>query len=61
MKEYKIKILEDFPCDFKEIEKAENKGLQGDELNKYIYRKNGTLPLVLVAIIGIFEFLTIYN
>ena len=23
MKEYKIKILEDFPCDFKEIEKAE--------------------------------------
>ncbi len=45
----------------KSIEKAEKKGLQGDDLSKYIYRKNGTLPMILVVLLGIFEFLTIYN
>ena len=55
MKEYYMKLA------LLEAKKAEKKGLQGDNLSKYIYKKNGTLPMILVVLIGIFEFLTIYN
>ncbi len=44
----------------KNIEKAEKKGLQGDTLKKYLYKKYGTLPLFLVGIIGFFELFSIY-
>lgn len=44
----------------KNIEKAEQKGLQGDNLKKYLYKKYGTLPLILVGIIGFFELFSIY-
>lgn len=39
----------------KNIEAAEKKGLMGDELKGYLYRHYGTLPFILVAIIGFFE------
>jgi hypothetical protein len=41
----------------KSIDIAEKAGLQGDFLKNYIYRKNGTLPLILVAIVGYLEFI----
>ena len=44
----------------KNIEKAETKGLYGDELKNYLHRKYGTLPLILVAVIGFFEVLTFF-
>ena len=44
----------------KNIEKAEKKGLQGDNLKKYLYKKYGTLPLILVGIIGFFELFSVY-
>lgn len=45
----------------KNIEKAENKGLFGDELKNYLHRKYGTLPLFLVGIIGLFEIMSVYR
>lgn len=42
----------------KNIESAENKGLYGDELKNYLHKKYGTMPLILVAIVGLFEFVT---
>lgn len=42
----------------KSIDNAEKKGLLGDDLKKHIYKKNGTLPIALVAIVGFFEFFT---
>ena len=45
----------------KTIEKGESKGLIGDDLKKYIYRKNGTLPIFIVAIIGFFEIMNLYR
>ena len=44
----------------KNIEKAEKKGLQGDNLKKYLYKKYGTLPLILAGIIGFFELFSVY-
>ncbi len=40
----------------KSIEKGEEKGLEGDTLKMFLYRKNGVLPLVVVSIIGFVEF-----
>ncbi len=45
----------------KNIDKAEKKGLEGDLLKKYLYTKYGTLPMFLVAILGYFEFMILYN
>lgn len=45
----------------KSISKGESKGLMGDDLKKYIYRKNGTLPLAFVAIIGFIELMNLYR
>lgn len=39
----------------KNIDDAEKKGLMGDDLKNYLYRKYGTLPLIVVVLIGIFE------
>lgn len=44
----------------KNIEKAENKGLYGDELKNYLYRKYGTMPLIIAGIVGIIEMSTFY-
>ena len=44
----------------KNIEKAENKGLYGDELKNYLHRKYGTLPLIIAGIVGIIEMSTFY-
>ncbi|MBO5066162.1 MAG: hypothetical protein J6D06_08630 [Clostridia bacterium] len=44
----------------KNIEKAENKGLYGDELKNYLHRKYGTLPLIVVGLIGIIEVTSVY-
>lgn len=40
----------------KSIEKAEAKGLEGDTLKMFLYRKHGVLPLIIVLIIGFFEY-----
>ena len=40
----------------KSIELAEKKGLEGDTLKMYLYRRNGVLPLILVLIIGFVEY-----
>lgn len=45
----------------KTIVKGESKGLKGDDLKKYVYRKNGTLPIILVAFIGFFELMNLYR
>lgn len=45
----------------KTIAKGESKGLMGDDLKKYIYRKNGTLPIFIVAVIGFFEIMNLYR
>ncbi len=39
----------------KNIDKAEKKGLQGDKLKIYLYKKYGTFPIVLAIIAGILE------
>ena len=44
----------------KNIEKAENKGLHGDELKNYLHRKYGTMPLIIAGIVGIIEMSTFY-
>lgn len=44
----------------KNIEKAENKGLYGDELKNYLHRKYGTMPLIIAGIVGIIEMSTFY-
>jgi hypothetical protein len=36
----------------KSIETAESKGLEGDALKMYLYKKNGVLPLIVALIIG---------
>ena len=41
----------------KNIEKAENKGLYGDELKNYLHRKYGTMPLIIAGIVGLIEIL----
>ena len=45
----------------KVIAKGESKGLMGDDLKKYVYRKNGTLPIIIVALIGFFEIMNLYR
>ena len=40
----------------KSIENAENRELTGDALKMYLYRKNGTIPLILALIIGFVEY-----
>ena len=42
------------------IDKAEKKGLQGDDLKKYLYKKYRTFPLVICGIIGFFEIFFMY-
>lgn len=42
------------------IDKAEKRGLQGDDLKKYLYKKYRTFPLVISAIIGFFEIFYMY-
>ena len=44
----------------KTIEKGEKKGLRGDKLKMFVYKKRGLVPIVIPAIIAIFEWLTIY-
>ncbi len=39
----------------KNITKAESKGLEGDRLKLYLYKRYGTLPLALGIILGILE------
>jgi hypothetical protein len=40
----------------KSIETAESKGLEGDALKIYLYKKNGVLPLIVALIIGFVEY-----
>lgn len=44
----------------KNIDKAEKRGLQGDELKRYLYKKYGTVPMFLAIIIGGFELFSLY-
>lgn len=44
----------------KTIKKGESQGLTGDKLKMFIFRKRGTLPIVLSVLIGLFEWYTIY-
>ncbi len=39
----------------KNIDRAEKKGLSGDELKVYLYKKYGTFPIALAVIVGILE------
>ncbi len=39
----------------KAIDKGKSLGLDGDSLKMFIYRKKGTLPFILVALVGFFE------
>lgn len=38
------------------IDIGEKIGLQGDALKTFVYRKNGTVPIIIVAIIGFIEY-----
>lgn len=44
----------------KNIDKAEKKGLRGDDLKRYLYKKYGTVPMFLAIIIGGFELFSLY-
>lgn len=44
----------------KNIKSAVNKGLQGDTLKNYLYRKYGTLPFILAGIVGFVEIFSFY-
>ena len=39
----------------KNIDQAQKKNLEGDKLKIYLYKKYGTLPMVIVVIAGIIE------
>ena len=52
-KQYMLKLT-------KNIDKAEKKGLVGDDLKKHLYKKYGTLPLFVAGFIGIIEFAYMY-
>lgn len=39
----------------KNIEDAEKKGLEGDKLKLYLFKRYGTLPLILAIIVGLIE------
>lgn len=45
----------------KNIDRAEKKGLFGDELKNYLHRKYGTFPFILALIVGFFEVMTSYS
>lgn len=45
----------------KNIGKAEQKGLFGDDLKKYLHIRYGTFPFILVALVGFFEVLITYS
>lgn len=44
----------------KTIKNGEARGLTGDKLKMFIFRKRGTLPIAISVLIGIFEWYTIY-
>lgn len=44
----------------KNIDKAEKKGLEGDNLKKYLYKRYGTFPMFFVIIAFLFEMLILY-
>ncbi len=44
----------------KNIDDAEKKGLEGDKLKIYLYKKYGTFPLILTAIAGLIELTLFY-
>lgn len=44
----------------KTIENGEKKGLTDNNLKHFLLRKNGTLPFILVTLVGIFEWMVIY-
>ena len=52
-KQYMLKLK-------KNIDKAEKKGLEGDKLKKYLYKKYGTFPLIIAGIIGFIEISYMY-
>lgn len=39
----------------KSIENGENKGFTSDGLKSYVYKKNGTLPIIIAVFVGLFE------
>jgi hypothetical protein len=44
----------------KTIKKGEAKGLTGDSLKMFVFRKRGIIPIVIPVLVAIFELLTIY-
>lgn len=44
----------------KNIDKAEKKGLEGDKLKVYLYKKYGTFPIILAVIAGLIEMSLFY-
>ncbi len=44
----------------KNIDDAEKKGLEGDKLKVYLYKKYGTFPLILAVIAGLIELTLFY-